>query len=468
MESSNSIPTKSISGTPYYYAPIVDSEIDQLTQKIAELRSEGKLSSSVLYTIQQQFRMKTIYHSNAIEGNQLTLKETEEVVSEGQTLSGKPLRDQREARNLSNALSLSEELVQTLDRPINETVIRQIHLLILNGIDNDAAGAYRMTAVKISGSTLTPTSPESIPAQMGDLNNWLAGSLPMQEEPTLHPIILASALHCWFVMIHPFVDGNGRTARILLNLVLMRCGYPSIVIPVEERMRFYDALAKSDEGDLTEFIQLVIEGIDESLEQWEFAQEEQIELESRMISLAVGAAEDYERQHREEEDAAYQVWRHAMELFKRYMVSAIQAFNDGTTAPGICFYFRDFGELDIDKYRLLKARTSAKRTWFFRIDYAKGSSRARYLFFFAYPISSLRDRGVEVVLVAAREWPSGSFDYQRISDMPTDHRISIYETGYDAQNEKMLAVGPGENRVFSGSMGGLAAEILESIVQCDV
>ena len=452
-----------IRGTPYYIGPVVTKQLQEISGRVHSLRARGRLSSEVLVRIQQLFRLKAVYHSNAIEGNQLNLNETKLVISEGLTISGKSLRDQTEAINLSHALDFLEELVKDSERPINETVIRQIHKSILSGIDDDLAGAYRKIDVVITGSKNAPANPESIPAEMGKLNNWLLTIPSPEEEPETHPILIAAALHCWFVMIHPFVDGNGRTARILLNLILMRLGYPVIVIPVDERERYYDALAESDEGDLTHFVQLVIEGIEDSLEQYELARSEESAMRRRITALAEQVSEPFEQERRVEEEKEYTVWKQAMALFKSLVNQAIEPFNS-TATTGIQLFYKDYGELDFDKYRLLKTRNSASKTWFFRIDYARGEDRARYVFFFGYPGPSLRARNVSVVLLAAREWPVGSFYYERISEISRNLRIGIAETGYDPEREKMLVVGPGGQGVHSTSMNELAITIFENIV----
>ena len=164
----------SIEGSPYSFAPQLTEGLADLAKRVEELRFEGVLSPEVLGKIEKHFRMKTIYHSNAIEGNQLSLGETHLVVAQGLTISGKPLRDQAEAINLSQALEFLEELVRDTTHPLNETVIRQIHQLILKGINDEAAGTYRNIDVKITGSDVKPTSPESIPAEMRVLCDWLA------------------------------------------------------------------------------------------------------------------------------------------------------------------------------------------------------------------------------------------------------------------------------------------------------
>ena len=451
----------SIKGAPYLVAPQISDDLAGLSKRVEELRREGVLSPDVLGRIENYFRMKTIYNSNAIEGNQLSLGETELVVAQGLTISGKPLRDQAEAVNLSQALDFLVELVKDSTRPLNENAIRQIHKLILQGINDDEAGSYRKVDVTITGAIAVPKSPESIAPEMEILSNWLAENFPTEEFPLIDPVLIACVLHCWFVMTHPFIDGNGRTARILLNLVLLRMGYPPIIIRADERQRYYNALAESDDGDITEFVQLVIEAVEDSIEQWELAREEERNLASKVAAIAAKAAAPVLA----EIEKDYQVWRQSMALFKSYVDQCVEQFNfdKQVQGAGIHFYFSDFGELESDKYRVLKTRESASKTWFFRLDYRRGDDRARYLFFFGYPSAAMRGRRVDVVLHVAQEWPSGSFYYARIHEIPSHLQIPVSEVGYDPKSEEMLVVGL-DGRAQPRSMGDLATDILGSIV----
>ena len=241
-----------IPGTSYSYDESQEFSFRRLSDRVHEMRATGKLSPDVLYLLRKFFRIKNIHHSNAIEGNVLEVGETRQVVELGLTITGKPLKDQAEARNLSHALDFLEELAGNPDRPITENEVRQLHSLVLEGI-NDGAGAYRTVPVTISGSEFLPTRPESIPADMQVFMRWLSdASVPSSETfARVRGLIIAAAAHTWFVTIHPFIDGNGRVARLLTNLLLMRYGFPIAIITKEDRLRYYDALEESQASDLT-------------------------------------------------------------------------------------------------------------------------------------------------------------------------------------------------------------------------
>src|SRR5216683_4852223 len=154
-----------IPGTPYDFDDTQAVVISDTDERVRQLRATGALSSEVLERIRRYFRVKNIYHSNAIEGNLLDVGETRLVVEQGLTLTGKPLKDQAEAKNLSEAIDFLEDLARDASRPISEADIRQIHFLVLKNIRDSDAGKYRSVPVEISGSQYKPPPPEDIASQ---------------------------------------------------------------------------------------------------------------------------------------------------------------------------------------------------------------------------------------------------------------------------------------------------------------
>lgn len=200
----------------------------------ARLDAMRPLPAHTLASLREALALEWTYHSNAIEGNTLTLRETK-VVLEGITVGGKTLREHFEAINHRDAIVYVEEIVANKE-PLDERMIRDVHALVLKGIQPEEAGRYRQENVLISGASTTPPHFLHLTNAMQDLVTWYSASGDM------NPIIRAAELHTRFVQIHPFVDGNGRTGRLLLNLVLMQAGYPPAIIQKEERSRYYDVL----------------------------------------------------------------------------------------------------------------------------------------------------------------------------------------------------------------------------------
>lgn len=230
------------------------NEVDVLKEQLSTLRP---LPEEALKKIQDALDIEYTYESNRIEGNTLTLQETALVVNEGVTISGKSMREHLEAINHTEAINYIKDIAKQ-DIEISERTIKEIHALILHGIDRENAGRYRTVPVMISGSTHMPPQPYLIEKQMED---FMLRFRQMEEEK-VHPVLVAAYLHDELVRIHPFIDGNGRTSRLLMNLYLLRNGYVIITLKGsnDAKINYYKALEKSHTEHLTEdFQQLVVE-----------------------------------------------------------------------------------------------------------------------------------------------------------------------------------------------------------------
>ena len=222
-------------------------EVDSLKK---ELDSKRPFSKETLKSLKESINLEWTYNSNGIEGNTLTLRETQ-VVLEGITVGGKTLTEHLEVINHEKAILFLDDLVKDKS-PITEWNIRNIHQLVLKEIDNENAGKYRKENVTIKGATHIPPDFIKIPEMMEKLilnyNVW----------NKYHPIIQAALLHGELVKIHPFIDGNGRTSRLIMNLDLMNHGYNPVIIKKENRLEYYEVLDKAHTTkDYTDFIKLV-------------------------------------------------------------------------------------------------------------------------------------------------------------------------------------------------------------------
>lgn len=443
-----------VSQTPYCIASQYVDEARRIASRVRGLRASGSLDPQALKEIYRFFRIRNIYNSNAIEGNTLDIGETRLVVEQGLTLTGKPLRDQAEAKNLSAALDLLEDLATSQERPITESDVRQLHAVVLRDVNDENAGKYRTVSVEISGSQHKPPSPVDVPQEMEVFGKWLSAvSVPGDDFLSDNGLTYALVAHTWFVMVHPFIDGNGRVARLLLNLLLMRYGFPIAIITREDRLRYYAALEDAQSSDLTAFGELVIECEQESIEEYEKAVRNQQQRRDWARELAARFSNEGLIRVKN----SYEVWKSAMELLRSYFKQTAELLNDETPLGHV--YFNDFGMLDFEKYLTLMQGESAKKTWFFRIDFVQGSPgnqarNARYLFFFGSPSPQLRDRQCEVTILAAREDPPGSFNYTRLEHITASNVPDLVELGYESKGEQFV------QRTRSG---GIATGKLEDI-----
>jgi len=234
------------------------AEIDRLKACLDSLRP---LPEHTVRTLHEQLVLEWTYHSNAIEGNTLTLMETK-VVLEGITIGGKLLREHFEVINHKEAIDFVEDLVSR-QRELSEGQVKSIHQLVLKNIDTGNAGRYRWENVVIAGAEHVPPDFLKAPEAMEDLLRWYHAA---GDE---HPIERAARLHVDFIGIHPFVDGNGRTSRLLMNFELMRSGFLPVIIPVEQRLSYYEALDRAHtRSEYEPFIDLVAELEQSTLERY--------------------------------------------------------------------------------------------------------------------------------------------------------------------------------------------------------
>jgi Fic family protein len=218
------------------FNPTLLTQIDALKARLDRIRP---LAPDLVENLREVYNIRLTYHSNAIEGNTLTQSETQIVIEKGITIGGKPLKDHLEAINHVEAIDFIRDLAMD-ERAITEWDIRQIHGLVCKG--DRGAGAYRTVNVMAAGSNYRYPDAIMVPEMMQGFGDWL------HSNPALHPVEIATEIHYRLVTIHPFQDGNGRTARLLMNLSLLRSGYPIAVIKTEDRSAYIDAIVAWQSG----------------------------------------------------------------------------------------------------------------------------------------------------------------------------------------------------------------------------
>ncbi|SHG25047.1 Fic family protein [Flavobacterium defluvii] len=234
-------------------------EIDLLKEKLDSYRQFDS------FKIKQALELEYTFESNRIEGNTMTLRETDMVINEGLTISGKSMREHLEAINHQEAIGFIKDLMNK-NNSLNERDLLSIHNLILRGIIPEDAGRYRKVQVMIQGSSHMPPQPLLVPQEMEEYFNWYEIN-----KNKLHPVILAAEMHERLVTIHPFIDGNGRTSRLIMNLILMQKGYliANIKGDYENRMRYYQSLeAAQTKKDKEDFLLFIAQTQKESLERY--------------------------------------------------------------------------------------------------------------------------------------------------------------------------------------------------------
>ena len=230
-------------------------EVDYKKEKLAAMRP---LTAGEVERLRDEFMVEFTYNSNAIEGNTLTLKETA-MALEGMTIDKKPLKDHLEAVGHRDAFLYVQDIAKK-DMPLSESVIKNIHALVLMNRPEDK-GVYRRIPVKIMGAYTEPVQPYLIEPKMTELLQS-----DNERKGAIHDIERIARFHLEFEGIHPFIDGNGRTGRLLMNLELIKCGYPPINVKFADRKRYYDAFdAYYKDGNPNKMIDMIAEYVNERL-----------------------------------------------------------------------------------------------------------------------------------------------------------------------------------------------------------
>jgi len=237
----------------------MQNTFERIALKKQKLQSARPLAQSVLSKIKEAISIEWTYNSNSIEGNSLTLRETQMVLQEGITVKGKPLREHFEAHNHDKAIDHLYKLINSKSK-FSASNVLSLHAFVLRSIEDEHAGRLRNGAVRISGANFIPPAAHKLYVLFDELIDFV-NSNPLH----LNDIELATVFHHKFVWIHPFFDGNGRTVRLAMNLFLMQKGYPPAIILKEDRKKYYEALNLANKGNYQKLMLLVSQAIERSL-----------------------------------------------------------------------------------------------------------------------------------------------------------------------------------------------------------
>lgn len=357
--------------TPYFLDPLASAQVserlDAIGERVAQLRRAGTLAPDTLREFYGEKRFEQVAESNAIEGSTLSVGETELAVLKGITITGHDPAFVKDAVALDRALNRITQLARDRDVATDIEQLHEVHGLLLG--DRPGAGLFRRERVAIRGSRHVP--PKTWEAVMGEMERWQLWSL----ENTALPVPMrAVVLHAWLAHIHPYLDGNGRTARAIGNLEFIRAGYPPILIKKKDRDRYLRCLAESDVGDIRAFTDLVLDRLESALLGLEHS------VARRMGVGPVVAVVD-QRQLR--------VWetrvRLLASLIELYLSSAVDRVG-GTCAVAV------FDEpLDLQDYSELCAGRSVPPAWAFVLTVdVPGSPRLEKLAYFGQRSEGMR------------------------------------------------------------------------------
>lgn len=241
------------------YREEFQSTFDRLYQKRQELQNSRPLPNIALNKIRESLSLEWTYNSNSIEGNTLSLRETQMVIQEGITIKGKSLREHFETHNHDKAIDYLYSIVDE-EYKLRSIDILSIHGLVMRSIEEDFAGRIRNGGVRISGANFMPPNANKVSDYLDELIEFI-NTNPLD----LNDIELATIYHHKLVWIHPFFDGNGRTVRLSMNLLLMRCGFPPAIILKNDRKKYYEALNQANNGNYQKLTLLMCQALERTL-----------------------------------------------------------------------------------------------------------------------------------------------------------------------------------------------------------
>jgi len=341
-----------LEGTPYLLDSKAEAEVvktvRELEERVALLRRNGSLTEETVKHYYGEKRFEQVAESNAIEGSTLSAGETELAVLKGITITGHDPAYIRDAISLDNALLRLVELAKETNNPVDIRQLTELHALVLG--DRKGGGIFRNEPVKIRGADHTP--PKTYLEVMKQMEAWEKWS---KDNCSLPAPIRAAILHAWLAHIHPFIDGNGRSARAISNLELVRAGYPPIIIKKRERGRYIDALAESDSGgDIRSFLELILEKTAGALTGLEH---------SAMREQGYNPAQEKIRKQQEQ---LFRIWETSVQLLVKTIDHYIHAQID--KGNGSCSVKAFDFPLDLDDYISLCERSTVAKTWAFIVD----------------------------------------------------------------------------------------------------
>jgi len=442
---------ETIYGKPFQYDRSLLPRLRALEEDIKSRWEDNRLNLEIQRALFYRSKIEAVYHSNTIEGNRLNYGETLQVVQENQVIPGKPLRDQREASNLWAAIDFAWDIAFDPSKFITQNFLRQFHSMLLNGIQEDA-GQYRNTPNKISGSQQDTPDAFLIPQLMANLSDFLKQETYPNSENANSPIYSAAAAHALFGQIHPFTDGNGRTARhAIVDTILIRRGYAPCIITDYDKPRYIDALEEAwgsadEAGDLTALIELMRDNI-----------EEQLQFPGWLASLRT-ALEAVETKYIRPEYDAFLINLEYLRAQFVHNVHILNANNSPIRGKAIRYPLPT-----IEKYAAVRDGIKVRQRRHFGLEFRGMGKKSRYMFFFVTPQGAISDR-TPVVLNLMKDTDYG---YTKLSSLYRRGMAApdIFQIGYDIKKHRFIASGTAGIRERNPQR--LAESFVNQVVQRD-
>lgn len=347
--------------------------IEKVINDLNERRDKG-LDSDLQNKLKKQLLISQVYNSNAIEGNKLSLRETE-LILDGLVINDRPLKDEVEAKSLANATEYLHSLIDGRE-PLTKRTLLEIHGLIQADIPNHEGGKFRGGEVQIKDSDHTPPSFLTVESHVDRLFQWMN-----RNSHKYPPLVMASILHHYLTWIHPFSDGNGRTARLFLDFYLLQKGYPEVIVKISDRDEYYNSLIEADKGNITRLVELFSEKVRQTVNIYEEFINESERQKSWKAKYKEISEENYVKA-KETYSFEYEVWKNQISVFKALLKESVSEISD--YLPNLELSIREYDLLSFSQYLDILEDRKVTNTWYvnFNVYSKENNSGTSFIFYF--------------------------------------------------------------------------------------
>lgn len=431
-----------IEGTPFWYDAAIQDEIDQLENRVNELSTDQpteRATREIVADMKREF-----------------VRQTSTIASDQTCVSTSAQTEAKNLENVTQALNLVEALAESPDEPIRLWDINQIHRRLFEGQPEDIPSGYRKGDAPIAGARYRTIDPSLIDWNMRELIGWLG---PVSVSQRLNAIATASAAHIEFTQIHPFEDGNGRTARLLMVLILRRAGYPIAIVTRDHRERYYAALDAADEdGNISQFVSLLTALLSDGLSRFESAAEEQRQQEQAALDIA-------ERMARKDipilQDE-YTIWTDAFISLRSKFHSMVKDIDRNLIGGTV--RMQSFDMADFEKFADLYMHKPRRKqgTWFFRIDIRTRNTTARYSFTFRWSDSAVSDHSPISLRLGREEAPNR---FMWLDEIPRTNVPRLFEIAFSGATGKFVYMND-KQRVEESTEDDIVKRFFDEVTRC--
>lgn len=358
-------------------------DLHDIAHQVNEVRP---LDPAVLRQVKDELLGERVYNSNAIEGSTLTIRETRLILQSKNRLDVRRKREAQEAANLGRAAERIEQLLSEERAWCDLNSLLETHEILMAGVYDSIAGLLRSRDVMITGAYQQPPGADEVSPLVDQIFDYLS-----QAEATVDGFTLATWAHWAIARVHPFIDGNGRLARLWQDLILLRSRLTVAIIRPQDRNLYLDALGQADQGDFNPLAQLLCQRIISTFQVYLNAQEAADALQGWAAELVGESyAQDQERLKLE-----YHRWHHSIEQLRDAFGRCASLINRGSN-PSLEVQLQEYDIIDQPTWETLLAGGSAKRTWCFNLSFRKHHRHIRYYFYCGRHFSQFTDADVSI------------------------------------------------------------------------